>query len=194
MSVISHTASTPVSYFIELLNELGGKIDFIEFSKYVSGGQGITLQREIFKVAKDNFLKSIEENITQLKPNEELAVHSNVYFGNECLCVPLIDFAFNSLNDNTENICKQVQRYFGEPLYLYNSGRSFHGYILTLISRNEWYKFLGFLLLLNSPNDAFHNIDSRWIGHSLEFGFSALRLSCNSKYYIQKPEFVKMIQ
>lgn len=74
----------------------------------------------------------------------------------------------------------------------YESGRSFHGYGTTLISNEEWIQLMGRLLLVNQPQQ--HPIvDSRWIGHRLIAGYSALRWTKNTDDYIQVPKLLKNI-
>jgi hypothetical protein len=103
--------------------------------------------------------------------------------------IPLIDFSFKNLSSNSDML-KKLQASQGAPFFLFASGRSFHGYLIQLISIDEWHRFLGKLLLVNPPNSNYEKIDSRWVGHSLENGFSALRISFNSEFYLRLPSFV----
>lgn len=186
-------STMPLGFIYELVNKFHNDIDEIEFSKYVSGGQGITLSREILKLSKTNLLQSINEKMLTLKSDEELAIHSIIYRQKKQFCIPIIDFSFPVLNEVSTKLCQRVYDHFKAPLFLYHSGHSYHGYILKIIKPKQWYTFLGMLLLLNSPKHPYENIDSRWIGHSLENGFSALRLTLNSQFYFKRPEFVMKI-
>lgn len=179
--------------FLELMHSaLQGyhnQVEF-EFSLYVSGGQGITLKRTVFRLRNDEHLLTIvKRTISELSANQELAFHSNIYINSIRYIIPLIDFTFSDIKIK-ENLIYDIHNYLNAPVYLFSSGRSFHGYALDIISMEEWYKFLGKLLLFNDPSGYLENIDSRWIGHSLENGFSALRLSYNSRYYIKSPSYI----
>lgn len=185
---------TPLDLLPYLANDYFDKIKEIEFSKYISGGQGLTLKRELFKLSLDNIREDLNIVISNLKKGEEVAVHSKVFTAGEVRYLPKVDFAFKNLDNNAEAICKKISKQLNAPLYLFNSGNSYHGYIINLLGINEWHKFLGSLLLLNPRNKPFEIVDSRWVGHSLENGFSALRISNNSGFYIQVPQFFKLIE
>jgi hypothetical protein len=73
--------------------------------------------------------------------------------------------------------------------YVYSSGRSFHVYYPTLITHDEWVRFMGSALLLNMTHHA-PVVDQRWVGHRLIGGYAALRWSCNTKTYRSMPERV----
>jgi hypothetical protein len=187
-------SNAPFQFIEKLLEKYSDNIDELEFSRYASGGQGVTLSREIMRLPFNKEIsKNINKKIFSLSSEEEFAIHSNVYYNKKRYCLPLVDFSFNELNSSSLHTAEYVKKYFDSPLYIYHSGRSYHGYILKLITFKEWHKFLGRLLLCNRPNRLNENIDSRWIGHSLENEYSVLRLTCNSKYYLQVPQLVDII-
>ena len=104
----------------------------------------------------------------------------------------MVDAVIESLDG--EGIIKVFKNYSDKPLYIFSSDRSYHIYTLKLITVRDWMKFNGELLLLNPPGTE-KVIDSRWIGPRVWFkeGFGALRLTCNSHYYLKAPELVKII-
>jgi hypothetical protein len=184
--------NSPLRFLTHLSRKYPG-FDRLEISRYVSGGQGKTLSRKIelipFNVLIDSTLTKI---LGELSIDEELAVHSNIFKKNVKHCIPLIDFAFIELDQQAESMLHTIKIYFNADIYLFKSGRSFHGYVLKIINQTEWRVFLGKLLLFNQPNFPNQYVDSRWIGHSLEQNFSALRLSLNSNFYIQEPTFIQV--
>lgn len=182
--------SSPLLFIRMLLEKNISKNVELEFSKYTSGGQGITLNRFVFRLSLDQgILLKIDELIENLNEGEELAIHSNIYINKKRKCLPLIDFSFIEFDENTKKSVFKIHEYLNTSIYLFKTGRSYHGYSLKKLSPNAWKSYLGFLLLQNRPGNSFEIVDSRWIGHSLEQNFSALRLSNNSKFYLQYPSF-----
>lgn len=165
----------------------------LEFSKYVSGGVGKTLTREIIKIDGINFDENwVNNEIDNLRADEELAIHSKVYLRGEVLHIPMIDFVNkNFLNENMGHI-KNISVNLKAGYYLFDSGNSYHCYFDTMVTVDAWYKYLGKILLLN-PHDSNKKmiVDARWVGHALEHEFTALRWSKNSSFYEQVPLLVE---
>lgn len=167
----------------------------LEFSKYVYVQYGETLSRNTFQIQASQLTEEwVEKQIVSLSELEEFALHSRVkkhkgdtnYFH-----LPMIDF----INSNEAEVLlervKSIENIVQVPLWVYNSGNSMHGYYFALLSEPSWYKYLGTLLLCNAPSKVHKDyIDARWIGHSLEQGFSALRWSKNTQRYKSLPELV----
>jgi len=164
----------------------------LEFSRYVHLGSGRTLSREIFHVnARDLDDTWLAEEIRGLAETQELALHSRVVQKDRILHIPMVDFAqvdsLKALLLKTQAVRQSVP----VDITLYDSGQSMHGYFFCLIEEKDWYKYLGRLLLCNSPfGSPDQLVDSRWVGHSLEHGFSALRWTCNSAIYQSLPQLV----
>jgi hypothetical protein len=74
----------------------------------------------------------------------------------------------------------------------FETGRSFHGYFPGLIPEQAWLGYLGRLLLVNSLEGP-QVIDSRWVGHALIRGFTALRWSHNTNRYLAIPHLVTLL-
>lgn len=185
--------SSPLSYLARLIEQKFNEDYTLQISIYESGGQGITLSREIFdwQCTNDIVIK-LQDHINNLSNNKELALHSKVKVKDNELHIPMIDFATEVINNELYEKVSIIAESFNAKFKLFKSGRSYHGYFNTLITKNDWIKYLGALLLLNKPYDPFEYIDSRWIGHALEHGYSALRVSYNSNFYKQIPEEVTM--
>lgn len=168
--------------------KLNPNIEF-ELSKYLPSTKGKTEYREIFKcnVNEFNLNELIEKHL-----NYEVALHSRIEISGKIYHIPMVDFNVVSDIEKVSLRIKQL-KVMDKPLYIYHSGRSFHGYYLDLLCEAEWYKYLGSLLLLNDRKKPFKFIDSRWIGHSLEHGYSALRLTQNTPNYLQIPRFVGIL-
>lgn len=179
---------TPLS-FINFLNGYLKNTEYrLEFSIYESGGKGVTRYRDIFHLdSRFDINAKLKKLISELPENKELAIHSRIYIKNELYHIPLIDFSERVAD--IQIVYSELANIFKKDKYfLFDSGRSYHCYSLQLLKEKEWIIYMGSLLLLNDfPKE---NIDSRWIGHSLENGFCALRMTCNSDFYLKTPELV----
>lgn len=164
----------------------------LEFSRYVHLGSGRTLSREIFHVqARDLDDTWLAEEIRGLAETQELALHSKVVLKNLIYHIPMVDFAHVESLQTLVVKTQPVRQSLPVDIVLYESGRSMHGYFFCLIDEKDWYQYLGRLLLCNPPFDSNDQlVDSRWVGHSLDHGFSALRWSCNSAIYQSLPQLV----
>lgn len=160
-----------------------------ELSKYLPSTKGKTEYREYFKCNVNEFY------VNELKEkhlNYEVALHSRIEISGKTYHIPMVDF--NVVSDIEKVKIKfNNLKVLDKPLYIYHSGRSYHGYYLDLLSESQWYKYLGSLLLLNDRKKPFKYIDSRWIGHSLEHGYSALRLTKNTNHYLQVPKLMGIV-
>ena len=161
-----------------------------EYSVYVPGPPGTTLERTINTIPgkdiEDTWLKEVIESLDE---NEEVAWHSRVYVNGEIYHIPMIDFSVQFIA--REEILPRID---DVKAILYNSGRSIHAYYPTLLTDEKWHKFLGQVLLLNpSGSDTGHIVDCRWIGHSLEHGFSALRWTQNTSRYLTIPSLIECV-
>lgn len=94
----------------------------------------------------------------------------------DCVMKTLLPGALYSLEDN------------GHNLDIYSSGRSYHAYGASILTFEEWAKWLGEMLLINTPGEN-NIVDVRWIGHSLKRSQSFLRLTANSSGYLMVPEY-----
>jgi hypothetical protein len=164
----------------------------LEFSRYIHLGLGQTLSREIFHVEARNVHAAwLADEICGLSAGQELALHSKVIQKDRIFHLPMVDFAHVDSLKILLLKTHPVRQSLPVDITLYDSGQSMHGYFFCLIDEKEWYKYLGRLLLCDPPFGAEEQIiDSRWVGHSLEHGFSALRWSCNSAIYQSLPQLV----
>jgi len=164
----------------------------LEFSRYVHLGLGRTLSREIFHVEARSLGDAwLARAIGALSGAQELALHSRVTREGGIYHIPMVDFAAVESVEALLFKMRAVRQSLPVDITLYNSGRSLHGYYFCLIEEKEWYEYLGRLLLCNPPSGVTREfIDSRWVGHSLEHGFSALRWSRHSDIYTALPERV----
>ena len=123
----------------------------------------------------------------QLRPGEELALHSSVRRAGEIWHIPMLDCSCQTLSaDNVQRFQKMFPQEVSEQGAWFDSGRSYHFYSKALLHEAEWISFLGRALLVNEPDQA-PLVDSRWIGHRLLAGYGALRQSCNSPHYLKMP-------
>jgi len=164
---------------------------FLEFSFYRSGGEGITLSREVFRLKLDEgIFQKISDIKSSLLPGVEFAIHSVLTIGRQRKYLPFVDFATQNWEILNTQLNEKIYSYLKSRLFLFSTGRSFHCYALRELSYAEWTRFLGFLLLLNGRGLYLENVDSRWVGHSLEQGYGSLRLSSNTSEYLKEPELL----
>jgi len=127
-----------------------------------------------------------------LRPDQDLLIRSDVSDNgnyNWPVVLPLIDFHGELSQWHLEALRSVVPDNLLEDLYLFNSGRSMHGYILQLISFTEWQELMG-TLLLTEYKDKPKVVDTRWIGHCLRRGYGCLRWSATSEKYLHTPQFL----
>lgn len=168
---------------------LGSPSLVVEFSRYVYRTYGLTESRDVFHVPSEEITDSwFSERVADLNPDQEMAVHSRIMLADRVFHIPMIDFVNAVKMDEIQRRMRHINKWIGKEIWIYKSGRSLHGYYFTLVDETVWKKFLGKLLLCNSrgefPNEI---IDSRWIGHSLDHGFSALRWSQNTERHQSPP-------
>jgi len=160
------------------------------FSKYVYTPDSLFDEREFLSFSGEDLTdEQINREIASLRPNQELAMHSNVRIKGKNLHIPMIDFSIEDTVDG--EVFDRMSRYLPKTIMLnmavYASGRSFHAYSTTLLGPKEWFDFMGRLLLINPRNQP-DIVDSRWVGHRLIGGFGSLRWSNNSGQYLGLPE------
>jgi hypothetical protein len=130
----------------------------------------------------------VADRLAELGPNEEMAWHSWVECRGVGSHIPMIDF----VGHPPDSVLCELDRVlvaemsFSAHLLLFETGRSFHGYFPDLIPEHTWPKYLGQLLLLNG-DEGCPMIDTRWVGHALTRGFTALRWSHNTSRYRAMP-------
>jgi hypothetical protein len=182
------TNNHPVKLVRECIVKDGQGIT-LEFSKYIDRGHQRKSTRNIFHIeAKDLNEGWLETQLASLTEGQELALHSSVKFRNITYHIPMVDFInSDSINEVGPGI-KHIKEWLSADISYFYTGQSLHGYFCCLINQNTWYKYLGALLLCNPrPGTGKDIIDTRWVGHSLEHGFSALRWSHNTKKYKSLP-------
>lgn len=147
---------------------------------------------EVFRVPACSVTQNwLDARVDELSPNQEIALHSKVECDGASFHIPMVDFVGrpdDALIWEIVHILK-VEMCLCGHLVIFGTGRSFHGYFTDLIREREWHRYLGLLLLLNR-NDRRPAIDSRWIGHALVRGFTALRWSHNTDRYSSMPRSV----
>ena len=180
----------PIQLTKELIQRYTGELQF-QFSKYTYVPQSVVDQRDSFVVKGSNLTDDyLVSTLDSLNKQQELAFHSLVKLPTTKMYhIPMIDFSGNGIQTNWQLFHSLLPSNILEEFHLYDSGRSFHGYSLHLLSQTEWVKFMAKLLLLNLPNQT-PVVDSRWIGHRLTSGFGSLRWSHNTEYYQKMPKKV----
>lgn len=175
---------------IDKLNKISSKR--FNFCYYKNGkpGMGKTALRIIFKTQTAD-QEAITLFLKELPKSFELSFLSLITFNNQRYHIPLIDFNLEeSSQDLMISTFKGMKKKYGGTIYIFKSGRSFHGYHGVLLTHKIWCEYLGDLLLINQKKTEKHVIDTRWIGHCIKQGFASLRLSANTKVYKFVPEFL----
>ena len=183
--------SHPIRFAQSLAEKLGAGWK-LSFSSYFYRPSSVFDERFIFWVdaaeVTDDWLSSQLEGLPE---GWELAFNSTIRDDRgRTHHVGLIDFAEDATIISAQSA---VHRMLGDDalrsLSIYDSGRSYHGYISELMIPKEWRSFLGRLLLMNGVSSA-PVVDSRWIGHRLLGDYCALRWSMNTSWYRSMPKKV----
>lgn len=165
-----------------------------EFSIYEYEPRALFDKRATFKVNGSHITEKWFSSILEsLKGEEELALHSKIKIGNRYYHLPMIDFSCssNELDFAMQELRKVLDPSIFSGFKYYDSGRSMHGYGSCLLSRADWLRFMGAILLVNIPDEQYL-IDSRWVGHRLIGGYSSLRWTSNTKYYLRTPTLIHL--
>ena len=184
----------PISVIYALVDRFG--FDFkVSFSEYFYRPQSVLDQRTTYDIPIGDVTPAwVSQKIDQLKPGWELAMNSQVVDKRgRKLHVPMIDFVSKDHELlRTSSFEGIVGKDVARSLFFFDSGKSFHAYGTALLRRSEWQSLMGRLLLLNIPGQP-QLVDSRWIGHRLIGGYSALRWSANSDYHKHVPKIFRFV-
>jgi hypothetical protein len=128
------------------------------------------------------------DRFAELGANEEMAWHSWVEWKGVGYHIPMIDFVGRPAPSVLHELGRILAAEMGlrGQFFFFETGRSLHGYFPDLIPEHAWFKYLGQLLILNE-HDRPPVIDTRWVGHALVRGFTALRWSHNTNRYRAMP-------
>ncbi len=180
---------------VEFLYPLLGKEDALfTLSKYIYTADSLLDERERMVISGKELTRTkVEQLIDSLRPDQELALHSEVVIGRRHFHIPMIDFSTATLpNDLFERMLRYLPKSIILNMAMYKSGRSFHAYSTTLLGKKDWYSFMGRLLLINQVGCA-QIVDTRWVGHRLIGGFGSLRWSNNSGQHLGLPSRTRFI-
>ncbi|MGC1067279.1 primase 1D-like protein [Pantoea agglomerans] len=161
------------------------------FSDYLYDKKSFRDIRSSFNLPK----KELNENwfinhIFSMDPLYELALHSSFEIDGEIFHIPMIDFTAKRSEQSSLSALKKLSDFWETDFLIFFSGRSFHAYGVKPITDIEWVKFMGSLLLLNVRGTTNKLIDTRWVGHRILAGYSALRWSKNTSHYKAFPAFL----
>jgi len=183
----------PLSFVIDLCRKFS-EIRKLEFGIYRYVPQTVKDFRRIVYLPASGLEERFFSLRDSLGPQEEIAFHSKVYVGRlfrECvLHVPMIDFKGDMGDRQIDLGLGLLNDFRCSRAAIFSSGRSYHLYAFALLSEKEWIGFMGRALLLNPP-DGPDLVDTRWIGHRLLAGYSSLRWTKNTDFYLQLPELVR---
>lgn len=156
------------------------------------GLQALAPRSPVLRVsARDITPEWLADRFAELGPKEELAWHSWVECRGLGYHIPMVDFMGRPENSAIRQLGQMLasEMDLNNHLVLFDTGRSFHGYFPDLIPEHSWHKYLGHLLLLNEQHSP-SLIDTRWVGHGLVRGFTALRWSHNTDRYRAMPRLM----
>lgn len=162
-----------------------------EFSKYRYIPQSFEDQRERIKVPLDEVTSSwLRSQFLSLESGQDLAMHSRLTLDRRVRHIPMIDCATSS-RQSVRELQSLLSGVIKADVRLFWSGRSFHCYGIKPVTVTGWARLMGIALLANLP-DVEPIVDTRWVGHRLLGGYSALRWSANSPHYLQFPREVSL--
>lgn len=181
----------------ELVARRGAELIFT-YSRYEvaePGLQAIAPRSAVLRVpACDVTPDWLADRFAELGPNEEMAWHSWVECKGIGFHIPMIDF----IGQPDHSILCELSRMLVTEMGLnghfvfFETGRSFHGYFPDLMPERTLPEYLGQLLLLNEHARP-PIIDTRWVGHALVRGFTALRWSHNTNRYKAMPRLASVL-
>lgn len=178
-------------WHVRQIIERHSQIAAIPVSYYTYRPRTIHDERTIRLITREDFLNPHQMlSFLQATPvDQEMAIHSDMRLtdGNH-LHLLMIDMSTSS-KAQIEKIRPFLGYEFFQTISWFFSGRSFHGYGKSLITKDNWTKFMGLLLLANQPHFE-PTVDPRWIGHRLVAGYSALRWTSNTNYYLSLPSII----
>jgi hypothetical protein len=158
----------------------------LSYYKYVP--QSLGDDRVHVHVPRQDFLdERIISNFLSGGPQDhELSIHSSVLLNSgEIFHIPMIDMS-TSARAHLQKLRPFLSAALPGEISWFLSGRSFHGYGDQLICSSDWVKLMGALLLSNQK-EMKPTVDPRWIGHRLLAGYSALRWTRRTSFYITEP-------
>ncbi len=100
--------------------------------------------------------------------------------------IPMMDFGCDISAENQTKIVEFLKA-IGQKGFVLVSGASYHFYGSTLLSEKDWTKFLGKMILFTDY------VDVRYIGHRLNQGLCALRITKNQKLNSIVPVVVAVV-
>jgi hypothetical protein len=203
---VSHIPIEPI--FHEILRSLvktEPNIHFFTFSCWVEHGNDHFCPREYrdaFDISNQmNFMPDdviSSKKITLWIENEEFAMKSLVEVKrgteNKVMHVPMIDFeagtnwreAINGIMFIINELWKGLEN---AKVFLLKTDSSYHAYFDMLMEEDEYMAFLEEIKTANEET----KVDTFWVTASLKRGYSCLRWTANSKYYMSAPQYASII-
>ena len=197
----SRSQSPPLG-FVEAFCRRHPEIESLEIGVYRYEPQTVSDKRRVVPVPPHEIARRYRKIENRLDPGEEIALQSRVSVRakrqgwawpwasrerTEVRHIPMIDFQGDVSEANLEGVAHIALDFRCDEMAVFFSGRSCHFYGFALLTQDEWIQFMGRILLLNLPGQP-AVVDSRWVGHRLIAGYSALRWSRNTRHYKQHPE------
>lgn len=175
----------PIALLPRWVSALSGDDWRASFSRYRYIPQTVEDKRTRFSIPLSAVsIQWLENELSTLGENDELAMDSVLKQGSKILHIPMIDFAI-PLTHKFKAL-EWASNYTEFNFQFFETGRSLHAYGTHLITPRRWIQLMGHLLLANLPNQP-PIVDTRWIGHRLTAGYSSLRWSKNSHRYLSFP-------
>lgn len=152
--------------------------DFQQPTIFVQGPSDFEIVRQRFADLKEINPETLEitsylpdnDGPLQIRVHEAMKVVSRVRTKNGIYHIPLLDLDI-PIDENGAESAREVFLGLGiQNGAIINSGMSYHGWGLELLSDFEWHRFMAKALLLD-------RIDRRWVGHRLLDGQANLRVS-----------------
>lgn len=148
--------------------------DFTEPTLFVQGGHFEEVRHRLANLHDINpdavQIASYLDSHEKPRVHEAMKIISKVKTRNGIYHIPLLDLDI-PVDENGAASAREVFVNLGVPSgAIINSGQSYHGWGLELLTEDEWKRFMARALLLD-------RIDRRWIGHRLLDSQANIRIS-----------------
>jgi hypothetical protein len=175
--------STHPINFIESVLAEDRRISEVQLSVYRYHPHSLSDDCITHSVIARQLAATYERLSAQLDEDEDIAFDSLIKISGEAITkrhFALLDFQTTDAS-RVEQVSELLIAERHPPrAALVHSGRSYHLYMVELLSHADWVSFMGRILLLNDRDES-PTVDDRWVGHRLIAGYGALRWSAKGR-------------
>lgn len=195
INVNRHPASIYIEHLRDYCQSFSSDLTLLSMKTYTYIPSSLSDPHKEFRVVLSEVNTDwLDNKIKCMRPSEELAINSKVYFDHDVSrYIPMVDLGISKFTSDIFGVINDFMSQWNMDFFVFDSGRSMHLYGKELLdSHDVWVKFMGSLLLLNQRGGR-NIIDTRWVGHRLLGGQSSLRWSNNTMQYKRYPVYIGML-